>query len=339
MSEPEPYGAIEPTEQGVEVRRFEFDITGRQGGRRLDAYLAGRFSEYSRTFIQALMKDGRITVNGKPVKPSYSPSERDHVVVLVPVRHYEALPPEDIPLDIVYEDQWLVVVNKPPDLVVHPAKGHQTGTLVNALVYRFTHLSGLYGPQRPGIVHRLDRDTSGLILVIKDESVHEQVARQFEDRDVDKEYLAIAEGRVELDGDLIDAPIGPDLRDRQKMSIRQSGGRPARTVYEVVERFRRFTVVRCFPQTGRTHQIRLHLHYIGHPVVADALYGHRDSIYLSDLTRREHSPEEEPLLARQALHARRLTIYHPVLNKEMTFEAAVPADMMRLIEALRELDR
>jgi 23S rRNA pseudouridine1911/1915/1917 synthase len=339
MSESELFGAIEPTEQGVEVRRYEFDISGRQVGRRLDVYLAARFSEYSRTFIQALMKDKRITVNGKPVKASYSPCEGDHVVVLVPVRHYEAIPAEDIPLDIVYEDQWLVVVNKPPDLVVHPAKGHQTGTLVNALVHRFKHLSGLYGPQRPGIVHRLDRDTSGLILVIKDESVHEQVARQFEDRDVDKEYVAICEGRIELDGDLIDAPIGPDLRDRQKMTIRQSGGRPARTVYEVIERFRRFTIARCFPQTGRTHQIRLHLRYIGHPIVADVLYGHRDSLCLSNLTRREHLPEEEPLLDRQALHARRLTIYHPVLKREMTFEASVPADMMRLIEALREHDR
>jgi len=338
MSEPEPYGVVEPTEQGIEVRRFEFTISGRDV-RRLDAYLAGRFSEYSRTFIQALIKDKRVTVNGRPVKPSYAPNERDHVVVLVPVRHYEAVPPEDIPLDVVYEDQWLVVVNKPPDLVVHPAKGHQTGTLVNALVYRFQSLSGASGPLRPGIVHRLDRDTSGLILVIKDESVHEQVARQFEDRDVDKEYVAIAEGRIELDSDLVDAPIGPDPRDRQKMAIRQSGGKPARTVYEAVERFRRFTVVRCFPQTGRTHQIRLHLHYIGHPVVADVLYGRRDAIYLSDVLRRDRAPDEEPLLGRQALHARRLTIQHPVWGKEMTFEAPVPPDMMRLIEALREHDK
>jgi 23S rRNA pseudouridine1911/1915/1917 synthase len=256
-------------------------------------------------------------------------------VALIPVRHFEEVPPENIPLDVVYEDQWLVVVNKPPDLVVHPAKGHQTGTLVNALVYHFQHLSGVQGPLRPGIVHRLDRDTSGLILIIKDEAVHEDVARQFEEREVDKEYVAICEGRVELDSDLIDAPIGPDPRDRQKMLVRQSSGKPARTIYEVVERFKRFTVVRCFPQTGRTHQIRVHMQSIGHPIVADSLYGHRDAIYLSDIVGRGHSQDEAPLLDRQALHARRLSIHHPVLGKDMTFDAPVPADMMRLVEALR----
>jgi 23S rRNA pseudouridine1911/1915/1917 synthase len=319
----------------VEVKRYDFEIGPRYPGRRIDAYLAGRFAEYSRTFIQALIKDKRITVNGDPVKSSYTPSPGDHVVALIPVRHFEEVPPENIPLDVVYEDQWLVVVNKPPDLVVHPAKGHQTGTLVNALVYHFQHLSGVQGPLRPGIVHRLDRDTSGLILIIKDEAVHEDVARQFEERDVDKEYVAICEGRVELDSDLIDAPIGPDPRDRQKMLVRQSSGKPARTIYEVVERFKRFTVVRCFPQTGRTHQIRVHMQSIGHPIVADSLYGHRDAIYLSDIVGRGHSQDEAPLLDRQALHARRLSIHHPVLGKDMTFDAPVPADMMRLVEALR----
>ena len=355
---------------GVEAKRYEFKISGRHAGRRLDVYLAARFSEYSRTFVQALIRDKRITVNGRPVKPSYMPCDGDLVLALVPVQRHEEIPPEDIPLDVVYEDRWLVVINKPPDLVVHPAKGHHTGTLVNALVHRFQQLSGLYGPLRPGIVHRLDRDTSGLILVVKDEAVHEQLARQFEERDVAKEYVAICEGRIALDRDLVDAPIAPDPRDRQKMVVprrrgrltsrragrpapqpaggpasqpagkpsSQPAGKPARTVFEVVERFRRFTVVRCFPQTGRTHQIRVHLQHIGHPIVADSLYGRRDAICLSDLTGGEHAPTEEPLLDRQGLHARRLTIMHPALGQEMTFEAPVPADMMRLIEALRQHD-
>ena len=220
-------------------------------------------------------------------------------------------------------------------LVVHRSKGHQTGTLVNALVHHFKHLSGVSGPLRPGVVHRLDRDTSGVILVIKDDSVHEQIARQFEHRLVRKEYIAVCEGRFDLDGDLIDAPIGPDTRRRERMRVRQSAGKAAQTVYEVGERVGPFSVVRCFPRTGRTHQIRVHLRYVGHPIVADALYGRRDAIYASDLTGGEHPPEEEPLLGRQALHARRLTITHPVRGETMTFEAPLPADMAGLIEALR----
>ncbi|MCK4282994.1 MAG: RluA family pseudouridine synthase [Candidatus Brocadiae bacterium] len=324
------------TDEGPEVKRFEFEVSGRHEGRRLDTYLAARFADYSRTFIKTLIREKHITVNGRPVKPSYSPSAGDRVVALVPMQRHEEVPPEDIPLDIIYEDRWLVAVNKQPDLVVHPSKGHQTGTLVNALVHRFRELSSAYGPLRPGIVHRLDRDTSGVILIIKDGAVHEDVARQFEERRVAKEYIAVCEGRVELDSDVVDAPIGPDRQNREKMVVLQSAGRAARTVYEVVERLGGFTVVRCLPETGRTHQIRVHLQFIGHPIVADGLYGRRDAVYLSDLVGGEHPPDEEPLLDRQALHARRLTIRHPRLGEEMTFEAPMPADIMRLINVLRE---
>jgi 23S rRNA pseudouridine1911/1915/1917 synthase len=330
--------ALGPPDENVEVKRYEFAIAGRNEGRRLDVYLAARFPDYSRTFIKALISAGRITVNGRPAKPSYCPSRGDQVVALVPVRSYEEVPAEEIPLDILYEDQWLVVVNKPPDLVVHPSKGHQTGTLVNALVHRFQQLSGIHGPLRPGIVHRLDRDTSGTILVIKDEAVHEQIARQFARRAVDKEYVAVCEGRLALDSDLIDAPIGRDPRRRERMMVRETGGRAARTVYEVAERFRRFTVVRVSLLTGRTHQIRVHLAHLGHPIVGDGLYGRRDAVYLSDLTGGEHPPDERPLIDRQALHARRLTIAHPKLDRQMTFEAPLPQDMTRLIEALRAHD-
>ncbi|MHC4789129.1 MAG: RluA family pseudouridine synthase [Planctomycetota bacterium] len=328
-------GTPETAGDAVEINRYEFEVSGRHEGRRLDAYLAARFPDYSRTFVQALIKEGRITVNGNSVRPSYCPSRGDFVVALVPTRRHEEVPPEDIPLDIIYEDQWIVVVNKPPDLVVHPSKGHQTGTLVNALVHRFRDLSDLHGPLRPGIVHGLDRDTSGVILVVRDERVHEQIARQFEERRVGKQYVAICEGRFELDSDLIDAAIGPDPRSRQRMVVRQSVGRPAQTVYEVAERLGPFTVVRSRPLTARTHQIRVHLQFLGHPIVADSLYGRRDALYLSDLTGGERRVEEEPLLDRQALHARRLTIYHPCRSEEMTFEAPLPDDMARAIEALR----
>jgi 23S rRNA pseudouridine1911/1915/1917 synthase len=323
----------------VEVKRYEFVVSGHNAGRRLDAYMAARFSEYSRTFIKDLILGNAITVNGHPVKPSYSPAAGDRVVALVPVQRHEEVPPQDIPLDILYEDDWLVVINKPPDLVVHPSKGHQTGTLVNALVYRFRQLSAKNTPLRPGIVHRLDRDTSGVILVIKDDAVHEDIARQFEGRDVTKEYVAICEGRIELDSDVIDAPIGRDRRSREKMAIDHRSGRPARTVYEVVERVGHYTVVRCFPLSGRTHQIRVHLQSIGHPIVADGLYGRRDALYLSDLTGQEHAPDEEPLLGRHALHAHRLTIRHPARGQVMTFEAPLPADMVQLVEALRRFAR
>jgi 23S rRNA pseudouridine1911/1915/1917 synthase len=341
MSEPihdddiaEPSSEVGP-DGGVEIKRYEFPVADRHRGRRLDAYLAARFSEYSRTFIQALIHDGRITVNGAVVKPSYSPVPGDCVLALVPVQRHEEVPAEDIPLEILYEDRWLVAVNKPPDLVVHPSKGHQTGTLVNALVYHFDQLSGTYGPLRPGVVHRLDRDTSGVILVIKDDSVHEGIARQFEERSIRKEYTAICEGRFALDGDMIDAPIGRDPKHRERMRVRPSSGRPAQTIYEVVERLGEFTVVRCRPRTGRTHQIRVHLQYVGHPIVADPFYGVRDALYPSDLTGGEHAPDEEPLLVRQALHARRITFVHPKTGEQITVEAPLAPDMAGLIDVLR----
>ncbi len=318
-----------------EVRRYEFEIAGRNEGGRLDAYLAARFPDYSRTFIQQLIKEGAITVNDRPVKPSYTPSRGDRVLALVPVHKHEEVLPQDIPLDIIHEDRWLVAVNKPPNLVVHPSKGHQTGTLVNALVHHFNRLSEASGELRPGIVHRLDRDTSGVILIVKDAGIHQQIARQFQERTTVKEYISVCEGRPDLDGDLIDAPIGKHPNRREGMMIEGNRAKTARTIYEVVERAGRFSIVRCFPKSGRTHQIRVHLRHTGHPIVADRLYGHRSALYLSDLTGGQHAPDERPLIERQALHARRLTIYHPGVEKQVTFEAPIPQDMQRLIEALR----
>ena len=322
----------------IEIRHYEFVVSDIPPEiDRMDAYLAERFPEYSRSFIKKLMDDDGIEVDGEPVKPAYTPKEGERVVARVPVQTGEPIRAEEIELDVIYEDRWIIVINKPPDMVVHPSKGHQTGTLVNAVAYHCEHLSEYGGDLRPGVVHRLDRDTTGVILMIKDERVHQEIARQFHDREVKKEYLAICEGRMGLDSDVVEARIGDHLRVREKMAIRPDRGKHARTVYEVVERLRDFTIVRCYPHTGRTHQIRVHLRHEGHPVVCDSTYGFRDAIFLSDLTGGEHPPGEEPLLARQALHARRLTIYHPELEEEMCFEAGVPQDMMALVRALREL--
>ena len=326
----------EATDQGAGEKLFEFTMKSAVRDQRLDAHLAGRLPHYSRTFIKRLIEQGSITVNEAPVKPSYRLRSGDRITVRVPMLLGDRVEPEDIPLDILYEDDWVVAVNKPPDMVVHPARGHQCGTLVNAVAYHCQKLSRLSGELRAGVVHRLDRDTSGVILMVKDETVHEDIARQFERRQVKKEYLAICEGRVELDGDLIEAPIGLHHRMPERMTVRYDVGRAARTLYEVVERLGKFSILRCFPETGRTHQIRVHLQHAGHPIVCDMFYGSRQAIYLSDLTGREHQPFEEPLLARQALHARRLTFYHPVLKRRLCLEAQVPADMRGLVAALRE---
>jgi 23S rRNA pseudouridine1911/1915/1917 synthase len=256
-------------------------------------------------------------------------------VARIPLLLSERVEPEDIPLDIIYEDDWLIVVNKPSDMVVHPAKGHRTGTLVNAVAWHCRQLSLRGGELRAGIVHRLDRDTTGVILLIKDERVHERIARQFEHRQVKKQYIAICEGVPELDGDVIDAPIGPHPRQVERMAVRHDVGKAARTRYEVVERLAGFAVVRCFPETGRTHQIRVHLLHVGHPIVCDSAYGRRECIYPSDLTGGKSDPSQQPLLTRQALHARRLSLHHPALDRDICFEAPVPDDMMALIEALR----
>ena len=324
-------------DDNIEIKSYEFAVRGPSAQARLDAYLVERLPDHSRTFIKKLIESGAVTVNGRPAKPSHSPRPGDAIVVRVPVFLTEPIEPEDIELNIIYEDDWIVVINKPADMVVHPSKGHQHGTLVNAVAYHCQQLSRYAGELRPGVVHRLDRDTSGVILMVKNDAVHEQMSEQFEQRRVKKEYLAICEGLLELDGDVIDAPIGEHVRKEEKRAVRHDIGREAQTAYEVVERLAGFSVVRCFPHSGRTHQIRVHLAHIGYPIVCDALYGRRDAIYLSDLTGAGRQPMEEPLLERQALHARRLAVWHPVLKQEMTFEAEVPEDLMRLVNALRDL--
>jgi 23S rRNA pseudouridine1911/1915/1917 synthase len=316
--------------------RQRFAIRRRVEGRRLDQYLAAALPEFSRTFLQHLIRQGNVLVNGAPAKPSYLIRRGDRIDLSVDLPDGPSVPAEDIPLDILYEDEHLLAINKPPDMVVHPAKGHQGGTLVNALIGYTQTLSSAYGELRAGIVHRLDRDTSGVILAAKTDAAHAALAQQFAARSVEKHYTAIVEGSPELDGDLIDAPVGRSRRHPEAVAIRRDG-KPAQSIYRVRRRFRGFAELDVELLTGRTHQIRVHLAHIGHPVVADGLYGARPALHRSDLLGRPPAEDEEPLIERQALHARRIAIDHPDTGERMEYVAPLPDDLARLLEALAEL--
>jgi 23S rRNA pseudouridine1911/1915/1917 synthase len=315
---------------------IEFEARPRISGRRLDAYLTSRFPDFSRSVIQKVIDAGAVLVNGQPARASYKVRGGDQVRIWLPDIGDGIPTPENIPIAIVYEDEFFIVINKAPGMVVHPARGNWGGTLVNALQFHFDQLSTVAGANRPGVIHRLDRDTSGLILVGKEDRAHAHLARQFEDRTIDKSYLAIVQGVPRRDADFIDKPIGFHPTIREKMAIRliEDGAREAVTFYEVVERFRNHALVRCQPKTGRTHQIRVHLTHVGHPIVADKLYSGRDKLTHGDLGSR---PEiaQAVLIDRQALHAHTLRLEHPVTGQEMTFEAPLPDDLSRTLEALR----
>jgi len=308
-------------------------------GMRLDAYLAQQLPRYSRVHLRRLINAKSVTVDGLRVKAAHSlrAGERICVTLIDPPR---ALPvPEDIPLEILYEDRWLAVINKRPGMVVHPAKGHWSGTLTAAMQFHFDQLSEIGGPTRPGVVHRLDRDTSGVIVIAKDDQVHRGLALQFENRTVEKEYFAIVAGRPDHDRDWIDLPIGLHPREREKMAIRlhDPASRAARSFYEVLERFDGFAAVRIVPRTGRTHQIRVHLQSIGCPVLCDRQYGGRAMITRGELQR--GPADGEVLLDRQALHARRLQLVHPVTSETLQFEAPLPADIENVLSVLRRQRR
>ena len=317
--------------------RQRFTICGRVAERRLDQYLAAAMADFSRTFLQRLIREGRVTVNAAPSEPSYRIRRGDRIEVTLELPEGPAIAPEDIPLDILFEDEHMLAVNKPPDMVVHPAKGHQSGTLVNALAGHTQTLSSACGELRAGIVHRLDRDTSGVILCAKTDLAHSALAKQFEARTVEKHYLAVVEGEPELDSDLIDAPLGRSRRNPEAVAVVREGGKSAQSIYRVQRRFRGFALLDVQLLTGRTHQIRVHLAHIGHCVVADALYSHRAALYRSDLLGRPPADDEPPLIERQALHAHRIAIAHPVTGARMEFAAPLPADIAALLAALDEL--
>jgi 23S rRNA pseudouridine1911/1915/1917 synthase len=315
---------------------LDLTVQRKTEGVRLDQYLAGQFPDFSRSVLQKLIEAGHVTVNDSSSKPSYKVRLGDRVRVALPLPDHDTKPtPEDIPLAVLYEDEHLAVINKPYDMVVHPAKGHWSGTLANALSFRFCELSGLNGDYRPGIVHRLDRDTSGVILVAKEEQTHRDLSAQFEQRKVFKEYVAITHGVLDRDSDYIERRIRRHPHDRVKMQVTddEDEGKDASSFYEVIERFAGYTFTRIYPRTGRTHQIRVHLASVGCPVLADKEYSGRDSLRLSDLTADVEA--DEVLMPRQALHARRLRFTHPRKREVIEAEAPLPVEFTRTLEALR----
>ena len=302
--------------------------------RRLDKYLHGRFSNFSRRFIQDVIRQGAVKVNGKIAKQSLKLRPGDKIDMTLPEPPSKEIVPEDIPLEIIYEDNDLIVINKQPDMIVHPARGNTHGTLVNALAFYSDKLSSGLGEFRPGIVHRLDRNTTGVMVVTKNDAAQWKIARQFERRQVNKSYLAIVHGTPELLADQISAPLGVHPTTREKYAVRSDTGKEAITFYQVLEAFRGFSLLKMTPRTGRTHQIRVHLSHIRHPIVADDMYGGK-LVYLWQLADTEPAVAE-PLLGRVALHAFGLEFKHPATETMVRFEAPLPADMNRLLEALRE---
>lgn len=304
----------------------QLELRVSEGGDRLDKFLAGALSHLSRSAVQRLIDDDQVTVNGEPAKASYRLRSGDTVGVRLPAAEPVELGAEPIVLDIVYEDETVLVVNKPAGMVVHPAPGHSGGTLVNALLAHVPALAADAADGRPGIVHRLDRDTSGLIVVAKTEAARRALQQQFQGRQVLKAYLALVEGHVQPSHARIEAPIGRDPHHRQRMAVLATG-REAVTEYRVVAYYRHemgmlagtYTLIEVEPKTGRTHQIRVHLASIGHPVAGDTVYGRR----------RRQQP-----LPRMFLHARRLGFRHPVTGQELEFEAALPPDLAGVLDEL-----
>ncbi len=303
---------------------------------RIDKYLTSRLelSQFSRRFLQELIKQGSVKVNGKTVKCSSKLAPGDIIDLTVPQPPSKDIFPENIPLDIIYEDSDIIVINKQAGILVHPARGRTHGTLVNALAFYCNKLSSGLGELRPGIVHRLDKETSGVMVATKNDTAQWKIAKQFEHRQVNKTYLAVVHGTPDLTADRIHAPLGVHPKIREKYAIRPEIGKEATTFYEVLESFRGFSLLRLTPRTGRTHQIRVHLSYIKHPIVADETYGGK-LVYPWQLADVEPIVEQ-PAINRVALHATTLEFKHPTTGQVMSFEAPLPQDMRTLLDLLRK---
>ena len=304
-------------------------------GTRLDRFLISATQEMSRTYLQRLIRNGDVTVNDKVAKqPSYLLRDGDRVCLTLPLpRPLDTIAPEHIPLDILHEDNHLLVLNKPAGMLVHPANGVNDGTLVNALLAHCTDLSGIGGVERPGIVHRLDKDTSGILVVAKTDVAHRKLSAQFEQHSITRQYLAVVCGTpTEVTG-TIDARIARSRRDRRRMTTVKTDGRHAVTHYEVLERYPQFALVQLTLETGRLHQIRVHLQHIGHPVAGDTVYGgERRALNDADTPALKQALAQ---LKRQALHARLLGFEHPATSENLTFSAPMPKDIQRIVDALQ----
>ena len=304
---------------GEEKIRMEskliIDVPDEETGERIDSFLSGK-TDFTRTRIQQLIKDRNITVNGKPTKSSYKIEENDEIIIEVPEVETTEIKPENIKIDIVYEDSDIAVINKQAGLVVHPAHGHYSGTLVNAILYHIKDLSGINGEIRPGIVHRLDKDTSGLIVIAKNDKVHTALTEMFQEKKIKKTYLAILKGKLNKSEGKIVTQIGRDKNDRKKMTVIDdiTKGKNAITNYKVVSQNNLFTLVKVNIETGRTHQIRVHMRHLGYPILGDSVYGRKDNE------------------KRQMLHAYKLEFLHPVTGHQMEFTGEIPEDFQKALK-------
>jgi len=294
-----------------------------EAGERIDKFLSDELSDRSRSFLQKLIKEQYVKVNDKPVKASYRLNFGDLVSITFPEPEKPNIAAENIPLDILYEDQDLIIINKPKQMVVHPAPGHYTGTLVNALLYHCQdNLSGINGSLRPGIVHRIDMDTTGSLVVCKNDAAHQSLSAQLKEHSIQRVYKAIVHGVLKEDSGCIDAPIGRHPTERKKMSTLCKNGREAVTHYQVLERFGAFTYIQCRLETGRTHQIRVHMASVGHPLLGDSVYGPKKCPF--------------PKLVGQTLHAETLGFIHPRTDEYMEFHAPLPEYFTGLLNRLRK---
>ncbi|SMC17658.1 23S rRNA pseudouridine1911/1915/1917 synthase [Clostridium acidisoli DSM 12555] len=298
---------------------FEFKVEENEEGTRLDVYISSKLEDKSRSYIQDVIEAGNVKVNDKQKKSNYKLKIKDYVTLIMPENKELEVEKENITLDILYEDSDVIVVNKPQGMVVHPAPGNLSGTLVNALLFHCKDLSGINGVNRPGIVHRIDKDTSGILVVAKNDNAHQKLAEQLKEHTMTREYIALVEGVINSDEGTVDAPLGRHPVDRIKMSVIKNG-RNAITHFEVLERFKANTLVKCILETGRTHQIRVHMTHIGHPIVGDPVYGYK---------------KQKFKLEGQLLHAKKLGFIHPSSDKYMEFESQMPNYFTKVINVLR----
>ena len=300
------------------MEEYSLKVEKKDQGQRIDKFLASEYDDLSRSFIQTLIEEKKVTVNGNIVDKSYKITENDFLKIIIEEKESE-IKAVEMNLDVVYEDQDIIVINKNADRVVHPAPGHHDDTIVNALLAHVDNLSAINGVKRPGIVHRLDKDTSGLLIVAKNDKSHKELAKQFKNRTVDKYYYALIEGNLAYKKGKIDAPIGRDPKNRKKMAVRKRRSKKAISRFKIIEEFKTHTLVEVKIETGRTHQIRVHFSYLGHPVVGDKKYGSKNTLNAK----------------RQLLHARKLAVKHPTTGKKIVFEAELKDDFKEILNKLR----
>lgn len=301
----------------------ELEVKENDINKRLDVFISEKLEGKSRSYVQGLIEEEKVKVNEKLKKSNYKLKLNDLVIVDVPEVTALEIEKQDIPLDILYEDNDVIVINKPQDMVVHPAPGNYSGTLVNALLYHCNDLSGINGVVRPGIVHRIDKDTSGILVIAKNDNAHNKLAEQLKEHSMTRTYYALVEGKLKEDSGTINAPIGRHPVERIKMAVVKNNGKEAITHYKVLERFNHYTLVKCNLETGRTHQIRVHMAYIGHPLVGDTVYGFK---------------KQKFKLQGQVLHAKELGFIHPTTNEYMRFTSNIPKYFEDLLGNLRESD-